>query len=62
MSGAFTRETLDRSSLLKMRAKIKLGRGKGTKKRRVAKAPPLPHPPGGAEQASPDLQSENQRQ
>jgi hypothetical protein len=40
MRGASTRETLDKSSLLKMPAKIKLVRGKGIKEHRVTKALP----------------------
>jgi hypothetical protein len=56
MRGASTRETLDKSSLLKMPAKIKLVRGRGIKEHRVTKA--LPPPPS---RPPPILQSENPR-
>jgi hypothetical protein len=46
MRSVSTREKLDKSSLLKMPAKIKLGRGKRTKKHKVTKASPLPSLPG----------------
>jgi hypothetical protein len=56
MRGAFTRETLDKSSLLKIPAKIKLGRG--TKEHGITNATPSLSP----EQASPICKVKNPRE
>jgi hypothetical protein len=42
MCSASIRETLDKSSLLEMLVKIKLGQGNRIKERKAIKAPPFP--------------------